>query len=64
MWKKEIDYHSFICLNKLTCFMNVAVLILHNVMYFILTLMDNRILTSPPLPPPPTIVDFEAVVED
>ena len=31
--------------------MNVAVLILHNVMYFILTLMDNRILTSPPPPP-------------
>ena len=30
--------------------MNVAVLILHNVMYFILTLMDNRILTSPPPP--------------
>ena len=45
--------------------MNVAVLILHNVMYLILTLMDNRILTSPPPPPPPpTIVDFEAVVED
>ena len=40
--------------------MNVAVLILHNVMYLILTLRNNRILTSPP----PTIVDFEAVVEN